>query len=213
LSSEPEKDDVLVERAQGGSADAFRELVERYQRPVLGLIARMVADRGTAEDLAQDVFVRAYRYLADFDRERRFASWLFKIAHNRTIDHLRRQRLVQWLPLEAEGDNEDSYEVLAAPESASPERGAQAGELRELLQAAIAALRPNYREILLLRFEQDLQYHEIADIQGIALGTVKVQLHRARKALAVELRRRGVTPAEEEATGSPAAGLDASGRV
>ncbi len=84
---------------------------------------------------------------------------------------------------------------MAAPgEGSSPLRRAEASELARLVQESIAELRPTYREILLLRFEQDLQYDEIAGVLGIALGTVKVQLHRARKALARELQRRGACP-------------------
>lgn len=192
-------DDTLIELTLKGSADAFRRLVERYQRPVLSLVGRMVEDRSAAEDLTQEVFLRAYRHLAEFELGRKFSSWLFRIAHNRTIDYLRRQRLVGWQSLEAEGSDEESYEVFPTDDVASPQRLAESSELRELFRASLAALRPNYREVLLLRFEQDLQYQEIADILGVALGTVKILLHRARKALANELARRGVVRQELEA--------------
>lgn len=194
---------VLAERALAGSAEAFRTLVELYHRPILSFVGRMVGgDPALADDLAQDVFLRAWRHLADYDPSRKFSSWLFKIAHNRTIDQLRRGKLRATLSLDGAGEDETPFEVAAPEEGTSPLRHAESAELARLVQQSIAELRPTYREILLLRFEQDLQYDEIAGVLGIALGTVKVQLHRARKALARELERRGVeAPASFAADG------------
>ena len=184
----------LVSRALAGSADAHRLLVERYQRPVLALVGRMTRDPALAEDIAQEAFVRAFDRLHTFDSSRNFSSWLFKIAHNRTIDHLRRRR-VQTVPLEAsDPSGEETWEVLEASEDEGPGRRAEAAELARALDDAIAGLRPNYREVLLLRFQAGLTYDEIADATGRTLATVKVQLHRARKALAQELAARGHAP-------------------
>jgi RNA polymerase sigma-70 factor (ECF subfamily) len=194
-SEQSAKERVLAAQALAGSAEAFRGLVELYHRPILGFVSRMVGgDLSLADDLAQDVFLRAWRHLGEYDPSRKFSSWLFKIAHNRTIDQLRRAKLRFTLPLGVDEDEEGIGDVAAPEESSSPLRRAEAAELQRLVQESVAGLRPAYREILLLRFEQDMQYDEIAGVLGIALGTVKVQLHRARKALARELRRRGVEP-------------------
>ncbi len=180
-------DSELVVRTLGGSADAFRVLVERYQRPILSVIRRMVGEAHVAEDLAQEVFVKAYLKLSTFDRRRKLSSWLFKIAHNTTIDHLRR-RVPETVPLQVTtADGEDSWEILRADENQSPDRRAERSELMARLDAALGRLKPSYREILLLRFRQGLAYHEIAEVTGLAMGTVKVQLHRARKRLAAEM--------------------------
>ena len=187
-------DAELVARTLAGSPDAFRVLVERYQRPVLSLIGRMVGDLALAEDLAQEVFLKAYRKLDTFDVERKLSSWLFKIAHNATIDHLRRARL-DTVPLRAPGaDGEGSWEVEPASDDEGPERRARRAQLETGLAAALGRLRPRYREILLLRFQQGLAYREIAEVTGLAMGTVKVQLHRARKQLAAELADAGFAP-------------------
>lgn len=200
------REKVLAERALAGSADAFRVLVELYQRPILSFVGRMVGgDAALADDLAQDVFLRAWSHLADYDPDRKFSSWLFKIAHNRTIDQLRRGRLRATFSLDAAADDEPAFEVAAPEEGSSPLRHVESAELARLVQESIAGLRPSYREVLLLRFEQDLQYDEIAGVLGVALGTVKVQLHRARKALARELERRGVAAPAAFAGGLPAA--------
>lgn len=184
-------DQALVAEALAGSADAHRRLVERYQRPVLALVGRMVRDPALAEDIAQEAFVRAFRRLDSYDPSYKFSSWLFKIAHNRTIDHLRRRRM-DTVPLEAsDRSGEETWEVLEAPEEEGPAHRAEVSELARALEASIRALRPNYRDVLLLRFQGGLAYEEIAEATGRTLSTVKVQLHRARKALAKELEARG----------------------
>ena len=193
MTQHTDDDGELVARALAGSEDAFRRLVERYQRPVLSVIARMVGDPALAEDLAQEVFVKAYRKLRTFDRRRKLSSWLFKIAHNTTLDHLRRFR-PETVTLEATTTGgEDSWEVLRADEAQGPERRAESSELMTRLESALGRLIPSYREILLLRFRQGLAYHEIAEVTGMAMGTVKVQLHRARKRLAALMAADEVT--------------------
>src|SRR5690242_13795473 len=98
-------DAELVAEALGGAQEAFREIVVRFERPVYSLIVRMVQDPGTAEDLAQEVFIKAFRRLDTYDPVRKLSSWLFKIAHNTTIDHLRRHA-PETVPLEADRDEE-----------------------------------------------------------------------------------------------------------
>ncbi|HEY8021858.1 MAG TPA: sigma-70 family RNA polymerase sigma factor, partial [Thermoanaerobaculia bacterium] len=105
-------DPELVGATLAGSQEAFRELVVRFERPVFGLIVRMVGDPETAEDLSQEVFVKAYRALASYDPSRKLSSWLFKIAHNATIDHLRRSA-PDSVPLEGDEAGGDLLATLA----------------------------------------------------------------------------------------------------
>ncbi|MFQ5350305.1 MAG: sigma-70 family RNA polymerase sigma factor [Thermoanaerobaculia bacterium] len=185
------QDAQLVERVVAGDGEAFRQLVERYQRPVFGLLLRMVRTPSVAEDLAQETLIKAYRAIATFDRSRQFSSWLFKIAHNTAIDYLRKSR-PRTVPLESDdGDRLDPLALLAMPESQSPEARARGRDLAEALQEALMTLRPDYREAVLLRFQQGLPYDEIADILDLPLGTVKTHLHRARKQMAAALRTAG----------------------
>ena len=187
-------DAELARAAAAGSEDAFREIVARFERPVFGLVLRMVRDRPTAEDLVQDAFVKAYRGLAGYDPARKLSSWLFKIAHNTAIDHLRR-REPETVPLEAPPGAADDApgldRVLADTSSRGPEVAAARGELAAALEAAVAGLRPEYREVVVLRFAEGLAYEEIADVAGLPLGTVKTYIHRARKELATALGARG----------------------
>jgi len=185
------QDAQLVERVVAGDGEAFRQLVERHQRPVYGLLLRMVRVPALAEDLAQETLIKAYRAIGTFDRSRKFSSWLFKIAHNTAIDHLRKNR-PPTVPLETtEGERLDPLALLAVPESQSPEARARGRDLAEALQEALMTLRPDYREAVLLRFQQGLPYDEIADILDLPLGTVKTHLHRARKQMAAALRAAG----------------------
>ena len=175
----------MVGEALRGSQEAFRELVRRFERPVFALIVRMVRDRTTAEDLTQETFVKAFRALDGYDPQRKLSSWLFKIAHNTTIDHLRRREL-DTVPLETSGGDEEGgglARVLADPAQRGSDLGASRRELAAALEAAVGELRPEYREIVLLRYAEGLAYQEIADIAELPLGTVKTNLHRARKEL------------------------------
>jgi len=162
--------------------------VVRYQRPVFGLIVRMVRDRELAEDLGQEVFLKAFRALESYDPRRRFSSWLFKIAHNATIDYLRRGTL-QTVSLSNAGEEHGGLEdTLEDPLVRSPGQSVERADLAQALEGAIARLRPGYREVILLRHREELSYREIADITGSSLGTVKTNIHRARKELAGMLR-------------------------
>ena len=187
-------DQELVVRIRGGSAEAFGFLVRRYERPIHGLVRRMVRDPVLAEDIAQEIFLKAYNNLERYDPHRPFKSWLFKIAHNATIDHLRRKRLPT-VPLEAQGrEGDESWEVLPAPAADQPHQVLERRNILSGLDRALSRMPDQYREILLLRFQQGLAYHEIADVTGQKMGTVKIQLHRARKRLSDELRELGIEP-------------------
>lgn len=183
-------DERLAERARGGSGQAFGELVRRYERPIYSLIGRMVRDRQQAEDLAQEAFVRAWRKLHTYDSTRPFRSWMFKIAHNLTLDSLRRARLDT---VSLETPDEESFDPIARlqDEGTDPEDQAHQRRAVEALEQAIGELRQDHREVLLLRFRDGLSYDEIAEVLEVPLGTVKTHLHRARKQLAARMDAAG----------------------
>lgn len=190
-TGEATTDPELVAAARAGSQDAYYELVQRFQRPLYALIARMVRDAALAEDLSQEVFVKAFRSLASYDPSRKFSSWLFKIAHNTAIDQLRR-RTLDTEPLEGDGEEDPGpAHTLHSPLSETPEALSQRGELRAAIEGAIEGLRPEYREVVLLRFQEGMSYEEIVEITELPLGTVKTFLHRARKQLAELLGAQG----------------------
>ena len=182
----------LAVAAAGGSAEAFRAIVERYQDAVFRLVVRMVRDPGLAEDIAQETFLKAYRALPGYDPRWKLSSWLLKIAHNATIDHLRRQRLdTTPLDLGADAESGSPIDRLADDSVLDAEQRLRGRALARDLQTALGSLDPVYRELLLLRFQEGMAYQEIADVTGLPLGTVKVRLHRGRKRLADLLAARG----------------------
>jgi RNA polymerase sigma-70 factor (ECF subfamily) len=186
----------LVARALQGHQEAFREIVVRFERPVYSLVARMVQDPGLAEDLAQEVFIKAFRRLSTYDPQRKLSSWLFKIAHNTTIDHLRRHAL-ETVPLEAEKDDEHRGGLAAVLSDTSTENPSAAAERKDMaraLERAIGRLRPEYRESVVMFYIEGASYQEICEVTGLPLGTVKTNLHRARKELAQAMAEMGWAP-------------------
>jgi RNA polymerase sigma-70 factor (ECF subfamily) len=182
----------LVTQALAGSQSAFEQIVRRYQRPVISLIARMTGDRELAEELAQDTFVKAYRNLAAFDTTRRLSSWLFRIAHNTALDSLRRSRpRIVSLDATAE-DGVETADVPPAPAQADPvERRA----LGQAIDAALRTLRPEYRAAITLRYDENLSFAEIGHVLGVPETTARSHVHRARKELAQQLEAAGWAPA------------------
>ncbi len=175
----PELDEVTVVSAQRGSMRARRALVERYQRPVLALVSRMLRGHGDSaliEDVAQETFLRVFRALPGFDRAgpARLSTWILSIACHRAIDELRRRRL-DVCPLEAgPGD-------VAANDRA--DENAERRMLARVIERAIEGLAPEYKATFVLREVHGLEYAEIAVILDIDLGTVKSRLNRARTRL------------------------------
>ncbi len=170
-------EDVLVRRAAGGETAAFAELLRRHQGKVRGLLLRLCGDRTLADDLAQEVFLRAYRGLWGFEGRSSFGTWLYRISYNAYLNHSTRVR--KWSSLPTAYDAE-----TAAPDDAlSPPRA----DLRRDLEAAVATLPQRYRGVVVLYYLQDLSYPEIAEILDVPLGTVKTHLHRAKRLLRAKL--------------------------
>ena len=187
LANLPDADVVAL--ALEGRDAAHRELITRYERPVFSLVFRMVRDRELAEDLTQDTFIKVLSHLDRYRSEFKFSSWLFKIANNVAIDHLRRRQLdtvsMDGSPNAMTSDALEAtrFDVAAQTETALDEM--EARELGTAIERAIAQLRPEYRSCILLRHVEGRSYEEIATTLDLPLGTVKTYIHRARH----ELRR------------------------
>src|ERR1700733_5165979 len=177
----------VVALAQQGRDSAFRELIRRYERPIFSLIYRMVRDRELAEDLAQDTFIKVLNHIDRYRPEFKLSSWLFKIANNVAIDHLRRRQLdtvsIDGSPHAQTADAVEAtrFDVVDQQESALDEM--EARELGTSIEKAIAGLRPEYRSCIMLRHVEGRSYEEIAATLDLPLGTVKTYIHRARHEL------------------------------
>jgi len=184
----PNLPDADVARlAQQGREAAFRELVRRYERPVFSLVFRMVRDSATAEDLAQDTFIKVLNHIDKYRPEFKFSSWLFKIANNVAIDHLRRRQLdtisMDGSPNAATAADIEATSFDIADRSESALDLMEARELGSAIERAIGALRPEYRSCIMLRHVEGRSYEEIAATLDLPLGTVKTYIHRARHQL------------------------------
>ncbi|MBK8231620.1 MAG: sigma-70 family RNA polymerase sigma factor [Candidatus Eisenbacteria bacterium] len=157
-------------------------LIQRHERAVYHLVWRMVRSDEDARDLTQEIFLKVFRVLEQFDQERNFTSWLFKIASNQTIDFLRRRKL-KTVSLGHDPEDEDRPPLEIADPGPRPDDDLVEHRRREMLALLVDRLAPHYRIVVQLRYERQLSYEEIRDILGLPLGTVKARLHRAHQQL------------------------------
>ena len=185
------EDRQLAKMAAEGRDGAYRELLSRYERPVYSLILRMVSDATLAEDLAQEAFVKAFNAIGKYDPQYKFSSWIFKIANNRAIDHLRKRELetvsIDGSPDATTAEEAEESSIVLESREESPEKFTESRELGGQIEEAIGKLKPEYRSVILLRHVEGHAYDEIADILELPLGTVKTYIHRARAQLKAEL--------------------------
>lgn len=169
-----------------GDPDAVSELVGRYQHRLYRFLVRMVADRATAEDLFQQTWIRLMEKIGSYDARRNFEAWLFAIARNLAIDHLRRRRGISLDEADDSGQARVDRLVASSPDALEQlldfERGVQ-------LAAAIGELPAIHREVLTLRFEEDMKLEQIAEVAAIPVSTVKSRLHRALESLRIRIER------------------------
>jgi RNA polymerase sigma-70 factor (ECF subfamily) len=183
----------LVQTAVAGREASFEELVSRYQRPIAAYVYRMVGDYDSALDLTQEVFIKVYNSLSRYRSEFKFSTWIYKIAHNAAIDHLRRHAVREHaLTGSVDGDR---AEVAIESRRLTPEQESERRERCSEIESVVQLLQPSYRELIVLRHSHDLSYDEIAEVTGLPLGTVKNRLFRAREAMRDLLLQRGINSA------------------
>lgn len=186
-------DGELVTRALAGREESFEELVRRYQRPIVAYVYRMIGDYDLALDQTQEVFIRIYNSLERYRPEFKFSTWIYRIAHNAAIDHLRRSDSSRTEDLEVAGEGGQTFQKPLASKAPTPEQESERGERRAEIEEVIRQLPPAYRELIVLRHAHDFSYDEIAEVTGLPLGTVKNRIFRAREAMRAQLVERGIT--------------------
>ncbi|HVP69330.1 MAG TPA: sigma-70 family RNA polymerase sigma factor [Anaeromyxobacteraceae bacterium] len=184
----------LARSAAQGRRDAFAALVEEHKRAVYGLCLRLLSDPEEARDAAQEAFARAFAALEGFDPAQSFAPWILRIARNHCLDVLRR-RIPARAKVELDATQEDGAAIdLPDPQAARGDEALERSQARQALGAAVAALPPNYREVVHLFHVEQLSYKEIAEAMGVPMGTVMTWLHRARSQLRESLAGKEVEP-------------------
>jgi len=182
-------DRALVRAAQKGDQQAFRKLVERYQRRVVQLALGITKDPDEAMDIAQETFVKVHRYLPSFKGDSSFFTWTYRIAMNLCLDAQRRKSRAERVDL-AEGDEAEIEAAMDPPSAAlsGPQSQTLNAELRGKIEEALQGLSENHRAILILRELEGLSYEELSKVLAIRKGTVMSRLFHARLKMQKKLR-------------------------
>jgi RNA polymerase sigma factor (sigma-70 family) len=187
---EADADLVIVRRVQAGDVEAFDQLVSKYRERLVGIVYNMTSNREDAADLAQDAFIKAFQSIHRFAGQASFFTWLYRIAVNSTLSHLRKNRMRSFFSLETiRGDDPISREVIdALTDKTGVGRDAYISELQEKLNDAMQKLSISHRTVVTL-FEIDgLSHQEIAEVMDCSVGTVRSRLHYAKQLLQAELQ-------------------------
>jgi RNA polymerase sigma-70 factor (ECF subfamily) len=160
---------------------AFEELVNRYKRPVFSIVYRMIGQYQEAEDITQEVFINVYEKLYQFDSNKKFGPWIYRIATNASISALRKKKKV--ITLDFDETFGKAYEDYYTADSGDPQLMFEREELKIFTDKAINELPENYRVVIILRYQMDLNNQEIAEVLGVSKENIEVRVHRARKAL------------------------------
>jgi RNA polymerase sigma-70 factor (ECF subfamily) len=175
----------LVERIQSGDQDAFKDLVEKYQRKVYSICYGMLKDSESSMDVSQEVFIKVYRYIGKFNRDSSFYTWLYRITVNMCIDHIRKNSRIKKVEyddaLSHDGEVEGEEHILPSTLGLHPDKVYGRKELRQKMLEALETLSEKHRTILILREVEGLSYEEMADVLNISKGTVMSRLYHARR--------------------------------
>lgn len=183
-----ETDEALLLRAQGGDADAFETLVRRYMQPLYAFATRILGSPDDAADVAQHTFIQCYNALPRLRADTVLRPWFYRVARNRCLDLLRQRRAIQ--PDTSREEDEELDALAALPDTGpSLESLAERHDLQRLLAEAIAELPTKYREVVVLRYEGDLTFGEIAETLGIPENSAKTLFQRAKTMLRLSLRQ------------------------
>lgn len=185
LSDKAKHDLVLVEAAKNGSQAAYAELMERYRESVYFTMFKMVKNTDDADDLTIEAFGKAFNRLEQYSPSFAFSTWLFKIASNNCIDFIRKKRIkVTSMDTGFTRDNGEVIYFDAKSNTQNPEEAIIQSQKVKMMRNLVSKLKPRYRELVELRYFEELSYEEIAETLNLPLGTVKAQLFRARDFLA-----------------------------
>ena len=188
MNSEEKTDYELIDEAIDGNEASYGIIMERYKNSLHGIIYRMVRNQEETQDLVQEAFIKAYKALRTFNKQYSFSTWLFKIASNNCIDHLRKKRL-STISIDAPIETMDGSITQDIPYSTyNPEKDIIRNEVINTIHHTIDQLPKKYREVINLMHKQDKSYEEIAKELDLPIGTAKARIFRAREILKKSLR-------------------------
>jgi RNA polymerase sigma-70 factor (ECF subfamily) len=195
-------DEELVARSVAGDTDSFNQLILRWERPIYALAYRQIGREDDARDVVQDAFLRAFRALPGFKGEAKFSSWLYRITLNLCRDWMRRQRRAPFVQ-PPEGVDVDDLVGSAPSQAESVETTVTRRDLSRHVASAMLVLPDEQRSAIILKEYHGLTFHEIAELQGCPLSTVKTRLYQGLTVLRRELEKRGAGPVRPEGSRQP----------
>ncbi|HIU10482.1 MAG TPA: sigma-70 family RNA polymerase sigma factor [Candidatus Avidehalobacter gallistercoris] len=177
-------DEDLARLAQQGNKDAFAELVKRYEKQIFSMAYRLIGDYDEAADLAQEAFLRIYSQLRRYDPGKKFFSWMYRVAQNTCLNALAKKP-ANVIPVERA---EEYFGDEVKTGASEPEQDYLNREIRQSIDQAIAGLPDNYRDVIYLRYIEDMSYQQIADVLNLPISTVETRLFRGKKQLQQRLK-------------------------
>ncbi len=186
-----DEDQVLIKRALRGDRKAFEELMRKYEKKIFSFVVRMVRNEDTAVDLTQDFFFKIYTVLDKYNFEYKFSTWAYRICYNLVIDHIRRNQA----QVDSLDDESISPRDMLESENVSREDGFRTlarKETRDYVWSIVDRIPLKFRELILLRYIQELKYEEISDITDLPVGTVKNRIFKAKEILKQEMEKDGM---------------------
>ena len=182
--AEADSDLRLVQRVQAGEVAAFDDLVLRYRERIYGVVYNLTSNREDAADLTQETFIKAFQSIGRFKGTSSFFTWLYRIAVNAALSHVRRHRLRRFFSLEHLVEDEHNAELIQAlTEGVSTDKGTMIKELQEKLNEALQKLSFKHRTVVTLFEIDQLSHEEIAEVMECSVGTVRSRLHYAKQQL------------------------------
>jgi RNA polymerase sigma-70 factor (ECF subfamily) len=188
-----EEERKLVAAARRGDADAFRDLVKRFQRRAYAVALGMLHDPDDARDICQEAFLKVHRAIATFEGDAQFFTWMYRIVMNLCIDHLRKKRgeRIEFDDAQANDEVDDQSGIAPKRLGFDPHRALADKELRGRIHGALAKLSAAHRAVLVMREVDGLSYQEMADVAGVSIGTIMSRLFHARKKMQKLLTEQG----------------------
>ncbi|USK34077.1 RNA polymerase sigma factor SigW [Bacillus sp. F19] len=177
-----------IKQVKKGDQNAFAEIVDIYKDKIYQLCYRMLGNSHEAEDIAQEAFIRAYVNINSYDMDKKFSTWLYRIATNLTIDRIRKKKPDYYLDAEVTGTEGLTMYSQVAADVVLPEDQVETMELQQMIQKEILKLPDKYRTVIVLKYIDELSLIEISEILDMPIGTVKTRIHRGREALRKQLR-------------------------
>lgn len=182
-------DGILAQQSLAGDQEAFEKLVQRYSSSLFNFICRFLSDYDAASDILQQVFTQLYISLPNLRTGEPLKAWLFQVARNRCLDELRRKRVIHFSELQATNEDDDLSPLAIIPDNSPlPEDIAERHDLQKILQAAIAALPPKFRAVVLLRYTAQMSFSEIGRSLQMPEATAKTYFQRAKPLLRATLK-------------------------